>query len=283
MKDRNKSLIQVHSAVLLFGITGLFGKFLLLPAMIIVLGRVFFSSVFLIFANLYLKNSIRLKVRRHYYFLIIMGVILAVHWSTFFHAIQISTVAIGLLTFATFPVYVTFLEPYFFKEQLKLSSILVSLITLAGVAIVVPSFELGNHMTQGILWGILSAFLFAFISILNKKYVSEYPSQVITLYEHGIATITLIPALFLYDVSFRPEDVLLLAILGVIFTGISHALFISGLKHIKSRTGSIIACLEVVYGILFAALFLGEMPGARDLIGGSIILAAAFYVTVKSK
>jgi drug/metabolite transporter (DMT)-like permease len=283
MKDRNKSLIQVHSAVLLFGITGLFGKFLLLPAMIIVLGRVFFSSVFLIFANLYLKNSIRLKVRRHYYFLIIMGVILAVHWSTFFHAIQISTVAIGLLTFATFPVYVTFLEPYFFKEQLKLSSILVSLITLAGVAIVVPSFELDNHMTQGILWGILSAFLFAFISILNKKYVSEYPSQVITLYEHGVATITLIPALFLYDVSFRPEDVLLLAILGVIFTGISHALFISGLKHIKSRTGSIIACLEVVYGILFAALFLGEMPGARDLIGGIIILAAAFYVTVKSK
>ena len=79
-----------------------------------------------------------------------MGVILAIHWTTFFKSIQVSTVAIGLLTFSTFPVFVTFLEPYFFKEKIKLSDVVIAIVTFLGVMLVIQKFELGNNLTQGV-------------------------------------------------------------------------------------------------------------------------------------
>lgn len=83
MNIKNKSLIEIHLAVFLFGLSGLFGKVLSLPSIIIVLGRVFFSSIFLLIIILYLKKDIKLKQQRHYFYLVVMGVILAIHWSTF--------------------------------------------------------------------------------------------------------------------------------------------------------------------------------------------------------
>lgn len=73
MTDKNKSLMQIHLAVLLFGLSGLFGKFITLPPIIIVSGRVCFSSAFLFIVIKVFKRGIRLKEKRHYLYLIIMG------------------------------------------------------------------------------------------------------------------------------------------------------------------------------------------------------------------
>ncbi|WP_346889912.1 DMT family transporter [Clostridium sp. UBA1056] len=283
MNLKNKSLLEIHIAVFLFGLSGLFGKLLSLPTMIIVLGRVFFSSVFLFIIMLYLKKDIKLKQQKHYFYLVILGVILAIHWSTFFKSIQMSTVAIGLLTFSTFPVFVTFLEPYFFKEQIKLSDIIIAIVTFLGVVLVIPKFELGNSLTQGVLWGILSGFTYAILSLLNRKYVKEYSSLVIAFYEQAVATIVLIPFLFLQKPVFQLNDILLLILLGTVFTGISHSFFINGLKNIKTQTAGIISSLEPVYGILFATFLLGEIPTLREILGGIIILGTVLYSTIKSK
>lgn len=251
MNTKNKGLMQIHLAVFLFGLSGLFGKLVSLPSIIIVLGRVFFSSIFLLLIILYLKKDIKLKQQKHYFYLAIMGLILAIHWSTFLKAIHVSTVAIGLLTFFTFPVFVTFLEPYFFKEKIKLSDIMIAVVTFLGVVLVIPNFELANNLTQGAL-GIISGFTYAVLSILNRKYVKEYSSIVIAFYEQFIATIILIPFLLLQKPVFQPKEILLLVLLGILFTGISHSLFINDLKHIKAQTAGIISSLEPVYGIVFA-------------------------------
>lgn len=282
INTKNKSLVEIHIAVLLFGISGLFGKFLLLPPIVIVFGRVLFSSIFLLVIMLYLKKDIKLKEKKHYFYLAIMGLILAIHWSTFFKSIQVSTVAIGLLTFSTFPVFVTFLEPYFFKDKIKTSDIVVAVITFLGVVLVVPKFELGHNLTQGALWGILSGFTYAILSILNRKYVEDYSSLVIAFYEQLTAAIILAPFLFLYKPSFKPKEILLLAVLGIVFTGISHSLFINGLKNIKTQTASIISSLEPVYGIVLAIFLLREIPTWREALGGIIILGTVFYSTKKS-
>ncbi|MBU5593425.1 DMT family transporter [Clostridium sp. MSJ-4] len=283
MNIKNKSLIEIHLAVFLFGLSGLFGKLLSLSSIIIVFGRVFFSSIFLLIINLYIKKDMKLKQQKHYFYLVIMGVILAIHWSTFFKSIQVSTVAIGLLTFSTFPVFVTFLEPSFFKEKIKPSDIVVAIVTIFGVVLVIPKFELGNNLTQGVLWGIVSGFTYAILSMLNRKYVKEYSSSVIAFYEQFVATIILIPFLFLQKPVFQPKDILLLILLGTVFTGISHSLFINGLKNIKTQTAGIISSLEPVYGILFGAFLLREIPTLREIIGGIIILGTVFYSTIKSK
>jgi drug/metabolite transporter (DMT)-like permease len=283
MNAKNKSLTEIHIAVFLFGLSGLFGKFLALPPMIIVLGRVFFSSIFLFCIMKYLKNDIKLKQKKHYVQLALMGMLLAIHWSTFFKSIQVSTVAIGLLTFSTFPVFVAFLEPYFFKEKIRLSDINSAIITFIGVILVIPRFEIGNTLTQGVLWGILSGFTYAILSMLNRSYVKQYASTVIAFYEQFAATIILLPFLFLQKPVFQRSDLLLLILLGTVFTGISHTLFINGLKNIKTQIASIISCLEPVYGIVFAIFLLGEIPTIREAIGGIVILGAIIYSTVKSK
>ncbi len=282
MDAKKRNLIQIHIAVVLFGLAGLFGKLIMLSPMIIVLGRVFFGSVFLGFIMLLMKQDIRLKNLRAYGVLMLMGVVLAIHWTTFFMSIQIATVAIGLLTFSTFPVFVTFLEPWFFKEKLRREDVVVAFVTFFGVAMVIPSFELGNSLTQGALWGMVSSFTYAVLSMMNRKFVSEYSSTTIAFYEQFAATLVLLPVLFIQQPAFTSSDIALLVLLGIVFTGISHSLFINGLKTVRTQTAGIISSLEPVYGIVFAVLLLKEFPSLRELAGGIIILGTVFYSTYRS-
>lgn len=281
--SKAKNLIEIHIGVLLFGFAGLFGKFVDLPSTIIVFGRVFFASISLFLMLAVLKQSLKLKQKREYLYLLLLGALLAVHWITFFESIQLSTVAIGLLTFSTFPIFTAFLEPLFLKEKLHGRDVLLAFITLIGVALVIPKFELGNNLTQGAIWGIVSGATFAILSILNRKFVKDYSNYVIAFYQDLSATLVLVPFLFFTDFTVRTNDILLLVLLGVIFTGLSYSLFINGLKTIKAKTASIIGTLEPVYGIIAAALLLHEIPTLKVLVGGLIILGAAAYETISSK
>jgi len=282
MKVYNRNLVEIHLAVLLFGLSGLFGKLLTLSSIIIVLGRVFFSSIFLGGVILYLKKDIKLKEQKDYLYLGLMGAVLALHWSAFFTSIQVSTVSIGLLTFSIFPVFVTFLEPLFFHEKLKLFDLMTAIVTFLGVMLVIPTFDLGNNLTQGVMWGMLSGLTYAVLSMLNRKFVKDYSSLVIAFYEQVTATILLIPFFLMQKQFLSLKEILLLLLLGVVFTGISHSLFINGLKTIKTQTAGIISCLEPVYGIIFAMLILREIPTIREILGGLIILSAVFYSTHKT-
>jgi drug/metabolite transporter (DMT)-like permease len=282
MESKHKNLIEIHLAVLLFGMAGLFAKLVSLPPLIIVLGRVLFAAVFLVLLLFLFKQHIKLKQRNDYAYLLFLGVLLAVHWWTFFQAIRVSTVAVGLLTFSTFPVFVTFLEPYLFKEKIRLADISLALVTFLGVLLVIPHFRLTNHVAQGALWGIASGFSFAVLSILNRKFVKKYSSLVIAFYQDSAAAVLLLPFLFLMDFTLRPKDVLLLVLLGLVFTAIAHSLFIKGLHGIKAQTASIITCLEPVYGTIAAIFLLGEIPAFRTILGGFLILSTGFYATLRS-
>ena len=255
-ESQRKGLISVHVAVALFGFVGLFAKLVDLPAVIIVLGRVFFSSIFLwIFLRLK-KQKIRLEEKS-------------------------STVAVGTLTVSTFPIFVIFLEPYLFHEKLKKSDVFCTLMMLVGVFFIVPAFQMDNQITQGVLWGLLSAFTYAILSLMNRRFSSRYPATLVSLYEQGTATIVLIPMMFVLKPVITLADAGVLMMLGIIFTAVAHSLFISGLRTVKVRIAGILSGLEPVYGTLSAFLFLKEVPSFRECLGGVIILAAVFLSTLK--
>ncbi len=250
------------------------------------LGRVFFAALFLSAVLLYRRQGIKLDRRSDYFYMAGIGLLLAIHWTSFFKSIQVSTVAVGMLTFSTFPVFTTFLEPYFFDEKLRTRDITVAFIALAGVSLVVPEFEISNSITRGALYGITAGLTFAVLSILNRKFVKNYSSLVVAFYQDSFATLFLlpflIPFLFLQEPVFQPREIFLLMLLGVVFTGIAHSLFIRGLKGTRARAASIIASLEPVYGIIAAVLLLGEIPEFREVLGGTVILGAACYATFNS-
>jgi drug/metabolite transporter (DMT)-like permease len=281
MTQKRHGLIEIHVAVLLFGLAGLFGKFLSLPPLVIVFGRTSFAALTLSAILFYSKTRIRTKSIRDFTVLILLGIILAIHWITFFHAIQMSTVAVGLLTFSTFPVFVTFMEPYFFKEKLRRFDLLTAGSVVVGLILVIPTLDFQNNITQGAFWGTISGFTFAVLSILNRKYVNTYPSMVIVCYQNWMATLILFPFLFFEDLSLQPTDLLLLAVLGIFCTALAHVLFIKSLAHIKTQLASIIACLEPVYGIIFAFVLIGEIPALRTILGGVIILGTIAIASIK--
>ncbi|HAY40310.1 MAG TPA: EamA family transporter [Desulfobacteraceae bacterium] len=281
MTPKRHGLVEIHVAVLLFGLAGLFGKFLFLSPLVIVFGRTSFAALTISAILFYSKTQIRTKSIQDFTVLVLLGIILAIHWVTFFHAIQISTVAVGLLTFSTFPVFVTFMEPYFFKENLRRFDMLTAGSVFIGLTLVIPSLDFQNNITQGAFWGTISGFTFAVLSILNRKYVGTYPSMVIVCYQNWMATLILFPFLFFEDLSLQPIDFLLLAVLGIFCTALAHVLFIKSLVHIKTQLASITACLEPVYGIIFAFVLLGEMPALRTILGGCIILGTITIASMK--
>lgn len=281
MNDNYHGIIKIHIAVLLFGLAGLFGKIIVQQSVVIVFGRVLFASLFLLF---YLKHrgyKIELQKKSDYINFVLLGALLTLHWISFFKSIQLSTVAIGLLTFSTFPVFVTFIEPCFFKGRLMFNDILIAVITFLAAALVVPGFQFNSNMTLGALLGILSGLLFALLSILNRKYTCKYSGLVINFYETAVSSILLFPFIFIIKPVLKPIDIMLLILLGVVFTGISHSLFISGMSRVKAQTASIIATLEPVYGILSTIILFGEIPTLRVIFGGLIILSTSFYSSIK--
>jgi drug/metabolite transporter (DMT)-like permease len=272
LASKKKSLFEIHGAVLLFGLAGLFGKLLVLSPFIIVLGRVFFASIILALLLWLSKQKLRISPKKNYLYLILLGIILAVHWVSFFQSIQVATVAVGLLSFATYPVFTTFLEPLLLKENIVKLNIFFSLFCVTGVFLIIPRFNLDNSTFVGVLWGLLSSLAFALLTILNRKLTQHFSSLLIAFYQDFLAMVFLLPFYFVLRPALNKNDILLLLILGVFCTAGAHTLFIKGMKHIKAQTASLIHFLEPVYGIIFAFFLLHEIPSLRIVSGGAIIL-----------
>jgi len=190
-------------------------------------------------------------------------------------------VAIGLLTFSTFPVFTVFLEPLFFKEKIRWTDVLAAFVVFGGIAWMVSGFDLNDSTTVGAIVGTLSGLTFAVLQIFNRKYVQMYSGRLITFYQTGVAAFALLPLVSFTEHSITLPDIFLLLVLGIFCTAIAHSLFISGLRSIKVRSASIIAGLEPVYGIAFAMLFLHEIPSWKEVCGGIVILAAASWVSLR--
>lgn len=278
----SRRFAELHAAVLLFGLAGLFGKWLTLSPLIIVFGRVALASLALGIILLMSKANIRAGRSSHYFIFLTLGLVLAVHWSCFFKAVQVSSVAIGLLSYSTFPVFTAVLEPIVFREKFDRAAVMFAVIALFGVYLIVPAFSLKNASFQGILWGVLAGLTFAGLTVMNRKMTRFYSSPVIAFYQDLSAAVLLLPAFFILKPRIGLRDVGLLAVLGVLCTAVSHTLFIDAMRRIRARTASLISSLEPVYGILLAALVLHEIPALRTVLGGLVILGAVITVSLRT-
>jgi len=280
-KIQTSGLIDIHVAVLLFGLAGLFGKFLALPAWCIVLGRTGFAAVALGVVLLLTPQNKKPKDAKTMVLFGLLGLILAVHWITFFHAIQVSSVAVGLLAFSTFPIFITCLEPWWFKEKRRPMDMVTALLVVLGLCVMVYPSSFGEQVFSGVFWGAISGFTFAILSLLNREWVRDYPPVVIAFYQNAGVTLLLLPVMGWSHEHIDAGQWGMLALLGVVCTALSHALFIRGLTFVRAQLASVIACLEPVYGIVFAYFLLHEIPSAHTLAGGAVILMTTLLAMVR--
>ena len=279
----NKNILFLHIAVMLFGLSGVVAQFVKVSAVMVALGRVVCSSLLLFLIAVVKKDSLKLSSRKDYGLIVMTGIVMAVHWTTFFQSIQVSSVAIGTITFSTFPLFLTFIEPIVFHEKLRSQSVLSAVLLLIGVIITIPEFSMANHTTIGIIWGMVSSLSYAVLTLANRYFSPRYAARTVCLYEQGSAAVVLLPALFLVETTWRPLDLAGIAFVGFICTAFAHSLYVSAQKSVRAQTAGIISGMETVYGIFYALIFLGEVPSVRELAGGVVILGVAMYSSMKAK
>jgi drug/metabolite transporter (DMT)-like permease len=284
-RARSFRLAEIHGAVVLFGLAGLFGKWLALSPMVIVFGRVAFAGLVLgavlLLRRRRSKDTPRMASSADLWMFLGLGVLLAVHWTLFFLSVQVSTVAVGLLSYSSFPVFTAFLEPALSKKRLEPASLFFSGMCLLGVFLIVPRFSWTESVFRGVVLGLGAGLTFAVLSVLNRRLTARHDSIVIAFRQDAFAALVLFPALFIVRPILSAGDLGLLAALGIVCTAGAHTLFIDGMRAITAQSASVIASLEPVYGIILALAFLGEVPAPRTLLGGAVILAAATAVSLR--
>ncbi|WP_062259949.1 DMT family transporter [Endozoicomonas arenosclerae] len=277
MTTTRQPLLQVHIAVFLFGISGLFAKLLPLDVSQIVLGRTLIGAASIL---LYLSwcGSIKGVFLAHRWWInLVMGAVLALHWMTFFYSIQVSSVAVGLLSFASFPVFVTLMEPLLFRERLRALDVITAVVVVLGLYLVVtPEGDNNSPVFQGAVWGCISAFLFAVLSLSNRKLIQNTDAISLSFLQNtGAALFTLPLAMFFGGgLEAMTSEVPMLLLLGLICTTLPIILFLNSLKTLRAQLVSLITSLEPVYGIIFALILMGETPSDSAVLGGIIMIGA---------
>lgn len=275
---RSRALVALHVAVLLFGFAGLFGKWLPLSPAVIVFGRAAVASLALALLSPLFGERREARGRLDWA-LALSGVLLAVHWVTFFQAIQTASVAVGLLGFASFPLFVLLLEAGLGQRRLRGAEWALAAVVSAGLLLVVPEFRWDNRIVRGLAWGIVSGFTFALLAVANRTLAARHTAGVIALWQNACAAGCLLPLVALTPVLPDARSLLLLCVLGIVCTALAHFLFVRSLRTLSAHTASIITALEPVYGIALAFLLLGETPPARTLAGATLIVGAAVWAS----
>jgi drug/metabolite transporter (DMT)-like permease len=263
------------------GVTSIFPKIIILPPGDIIFFRSVFAIMVLILYIVISKKSLHLSSRNEYLLMSTMGILLASHWVSFFYSIQISTVAIGIISFFTYPVMTAILEPLFFKKGIRLSDVLITLVVSLGVLIIIPEISFQNETIGGIIFGLISAFFYALRNVLQKKYLVSRSGTLIMFYQIVVVACCLIPFLTTSSFLLTGKELFWLFILGVFLTALPHTLYIKSLMDLKATTVSIINSLQPVYAVIVAVIFLHERPALRTLIGGSLIILVSCYESIR--
>ncbi|APE04756.1 MAG: EamA/RhaT family transporter [Alteromonas sp.] len=282
MNAVKKSLISLHLTVILLGGTALFSRLVPLSAIDITLIRSVFACVAL-FAFLFLaKDKVKLHCRRDYAIAVGLGILMALHWVTYFAAMQYAGVSVGMIALFTFPVITVLIEPLFEKTGLVWQDIVSALAVVAGVYLIVPESTLENEITLGVLIGIASAVLYAFRNIIHRKHFKQYSGAKAMAWQTLVISIVMLPTIGNSIAQASTHDWLMLLLLGTVFTALPHALIAASLRHLRAKTFSLIACMQPLYGVALAIVVLDESPTLSTLIGGILITSASVYETLNA-
>ncbi len=283
MKNNHiKHLLELSLATLFISTSGALGKFIDLPTPVIIWWRSSLALILLFIFCRYKKINLRLNPKDRGAF-IISALFLGAHWITYFYALKLSNVALGLLSLYTFPVITALLEPLFIKVKFDPTHLILGFMVLLGVYVLAPEFDLDSSDVKGVLLGLLSALCYALRILILKRHVVNYNGTMLMLYQLLILTIVLSPFLYFMDTSAITTQYPYVLLLALLTTAIGHTMFVHSLNYFSASATSIISSALPVYGIIIAYLFLGEVPNWNIFFGGLLIISTVVIESVRSK
>lgn len=274
--DKLKSYFQLHFIVFIWGFTAVLGKLISLDALPLVWYRMLIA-VSIIF--LYIKVSkIPLVVTKRLMFgFLFSGLVIAMHWFTFFQAIKVSNISVTLACLSTGALFASILEPIFYGKKIVVYEVLFGLFVVFGLGII---FNVEGNYIEGILLALTSAFLSAMFSVINGKFAQYNDAAVITFYEL-LGGVGFFSIYLLFSGSFTEDffristnDLLWLFVLGSVCTAYAFLASVKVMKYLTPYTVMLTINLEPIYGIILGILVFSESEkmSTEFYIGASIIV-----------
>lgn len=269
---KQQALIAANVATLLLGTTGLFARWISISSIGITFGRVVISSIALFLFCKYRKEDISFKRKKDGWLFLCAGVLLAIHWIAFMEAVKLASVAVTTITFATFPLFLTFLEPLVFKTKLTFKNVMLAALVVVGIGITAWGTQTGSEHFMGFVVGFISAISYAFLQLFNKTFTNHgYNGTVISMYEQAVVAIVLLPVVIATRIQPTMQDLLLILLLGLFCTAIAHTTLITSMKVLPAQLVGICNSMETVYSIFLAYILLHEAPSVNEVIGAIIV------------
>lgn len=277
-----KYYLNLHCAVLLLGGTALFSKLVGLPALDITAFRSIIAGIALLAFSAITQQSFAIHKGKPLLLLVIGGLLMSFHWVTYFKAMQVASVSVGIIALFSFPVFTALFEPLFHKQKIKLADIALAGMVFIGVGLTVPGAEGNADALFGVILGIASAITYALRNIITRRYLSDYSPTVVMGYQALVIAATLLPFSYAVIPTMDSQTAWLLLLLGTLFTAVPHAQITYSFRRLTAKSVSFIQCLQVVYAISLSAFILQEQPSWLTLLGGVIVLGVSIAETKRS-
>lgn len=268
--DKFKSYLNLHLIVFIWGFTAILGALITISADAIVWYRMLFAAVFLFFFIAFQKKSFRIPLKS-FLKLIFVGLLIALHWIFFFHAIHVSNVSITLSVFSLGAFFASLLEPIFYGRKVLWYEVFFGLIIMAGLAMIMK-VEVGYM--SGMIFALISIILGVLFTLMNGKLIEKHDATVISFYEF-LAGMVFISVYFLYQNKFSVDffdlnlnNWMLILLLASICTAYAFTASVKVMEKLSPYTVMLTTNLEPVYGIILAYF----------IIGGKEKMSFSFYV-----
>ena len=278
-----RHLAELSLATVFISTSGALGRYIDMPTPVIIWARSILALVLLYLFCRVRGISLKIDGRRDTLGFILGGIFLGAHWITYFYALKLSNVALGMLSLHTFPVIIVLLEPLFMKTKLDYVHVLLGLMVLLGIYILSPDLDLDNTKVQGIIVGLFSALCYAIRILILKTYAQKYDGTMLMLHQLVVISVLLLPVVFLMDTSGFETQWPYVLLLAILTTAIGHTMFVRSLKYFKASTAGIITSALPIYGIIIAFFFLGEIPSLNTYIGGALIVSTVIIESLRSR
>ena len=258
--DNLNSYLQLHLIVFIWGFTAILGELISLDALPLVWFRMSMAVGFIFLFMIYKKSKFVVP-RKTLFIFFFLGLVIALHWLTFFKAIKVSNVSVTLACLSTGAFFASFLEPILYRRKVIWYEVVFGLVVIGGLYII---FNVEGDYYLGIILALISAFLSALFSVVNSKYAKMYDSTVISFYEllGGVLCFS-VYLLFTNNFSqdffiLKTSDWLYLLLLSSVCTAYAFITSVKVMKFISPYTVMLTINLEPVYGIILALLIFKE-------------------------
>jgi len=275
-----RNLVHLHVIVFILGFTAILGKLISISAFELVWYRMLIATVFLFGMLKFKKTQIKVSFSDMLVYLSV-GLIVAAHWFTFFHAIKLSNVSVTLACLSTTTLFTGIVEPFVLKRRFYWLEAVLGILIIIGLILI---FKFEVRYKLGIMFALVSAFLAGVFNVINKKLTPGKNATIISFYEMigGFLAITLYLIInpdFKWDnLAVNFNDVVYLLILGSVCTAYAFTSIIELMKKISAYLVILSINLEPVYGVIMAYFIFGvsEHMTSGFYIGTLIIVSCVF-------